>query len=170
MSEIIKQVASTSLLQLKAFLLSIEESHYVDCSDLLLGASIGQHVRHVLEFYVCFKEGFSTGVVNYDLRKRDLRVEQNKLVAIELIDSISEWVLNAKPRGLLLEGAYGTDHVHVFSIDSHFDRELVYNIEHAVHHMAIIKIAGISLYQYPFPANFGLADSTLTYQATHVHR
>ena len=170
MSEVIKQVASTSLLQLKSFLLSIEDSHYTSCSELLLGASIGQHVRHVLEFYVCFQDGFSSGVVNYDLRKRDLSIEQNKFVAIELIETITSWILEAEAKILVLEGSYGFNSEQVFSITSHFDRELVYNVEHAVHHMAIIKIAGVSLYQYSFPNNFGLADSTLTYQANHVHR
>jgi len=170
MNQSIRSVATSSLLQLKDFLVAIEDEHYKACTDLLLGASIGQHVRHILEFYVCFKEGYAARVVNYDLRRRDFSIEQNRNVAIDAIANITEWIATEKSSVLYLEGGYGESELHVFSIPSNFDRELVYNIEHAIHHMAIIKIAGTSLYQYSFPTNFGIADSTLNHQTQHVHR
>ncbi len=166
----VRTVAVGNLTQLNEILQAMQDEHYARCSDLLLGASIGQHVRHILEFYLCFKEGHNKGVVNYDLRKRDYAIEQNRSVAIETITEISQWILTATTATLLLEGAYGENETQAFSIPTNFERELVYNIEHAIHHMAIIKIAGTSLYHYDFPVNFGIADSTLNYQAQHVHR
>jgi hypothetical protein len=169
MTMTIKTIATSSLLQLKDFLLCIEDQHYTACTQLLLGASIGQHVRHVLEFYICFQEGYIQRTVNYDLRKRDYTIEENRLVAIDAIDQLTHWIDKAEPCSLCLEGAYGHGTQYAFSIDSNFERELVYNIEHAVHHMAIIKIAGTSLYQYTFAANFGVADSTIKHQTQHVY-
>jgi hypothetical protein len=169
MSVTVKTVAVSSLEQLKDFLLCIEDQHYSACSALLLGASIGQHVRHVLEFYLCLKEGYVQNVVNYDLRKRDYTIEQSRTVAIACIEALTLWIDSAKDAAIRLEGGYGEGSQHTFSIPSNVDRELVYNIEHAIHHMAIIKIAGTSLYQYTFPTNFGVADSTINHQAQHVH-
>jgi hypothetical protein len=44
---------------------------------------------------------------------------------------------------------------------------LVYNIEHAVHHMAIMKIGIREVADYiNLPDNFGIAVSTLRYRET----
>ncbi|MBS1575551.1 MAG: hypothetical protein JST09_09640 [Bacteroidetes bacterium] len=39
--------------------------------DSLSGAAIVGHVRHVLEMFVCLQQGYETGMVNYEKRKRD---------------------------------------------------------------------------------------------------
>jgi len=50
-------------------------------------------------------------------------------------------------------------------MNSSYFRELQYNIEHAIHHMAIIKIAiGACFTEVELPANFGVAYSTVRYQ------
>jgi hypothetical protein len=51
------------------------------------------------------------------------------------------------------------------TIETNYFRELTYNIEHAVHHMAIMKIgirevAG----QVVIPTSFGVATSTIRYR------
>ena len=48
---------------------------------------------------------------------------------------------------------------------SNLDRELVYNIEHAIHHMALIKI-GIKEVapQLQLPEGFGVANSTIRHK------
>ena len=33
--------------------------------------SIGQHTRHIIEFYECFSEGLDKGLINYDARRRN---------------------------------------------------------------------------------------------------
>jgi hypothetical protein len=46
-----------------------------------------------------------------------------------------------------------------------YNRELVYNLEHAIHHMAIMKIAVDNAFpQVQMPENFGVAYSTIRYQ------
>jgi len=52
-------------------------------------------------------------------------------------------------------------------VDTTFNRELLYAIEHTVHHMAIIKIG--MLLNYPnvtVPENFGVAESTIQYKTS----
>lgn len=169
MSINIRAIASGTLSQLADFITVVDNQHYTDKSDLLLGSSIGQHVRHILEFYSCLKDGYAEQKVNYDLRKRDLSIEENKMVAIHLIGDIIKWIETAKPIALTLEGSYEADEKEIFSILSHLDRELVYNIEHAIHHMAIIKIAAINAYAYQLPADFGVASSTLKHRTEYVY-
>jgi hypothetical protein len=54
-------------------------------------------------------------------------------------------------------------------IKSSLERELAYNIEHAIHHMAIIKIALKTLFpKVKLADNFGVAYSTVRYQESKV--
>ncbi len=48
---------------------------------------------------------------------------------------------------------------------SSFHREVAYNIEHAIHHMALLKVAvNQTLHYIQLPENFGVASSTVRYQ------
>ena len=74
-------------------------------------------------------------------------------------------------RTLKLEAGYDLDKEEFVTIETNFLRELVYNIEHVVHHMAIIKI-GIreAAPKVKLPHDFGIAASTIRYQETTVAR
>ena len=64
---------------------------------------------------------------------------------------------------LILETVYDNSVVH--RVESTLDRELIYNIEHAIHHMAMIKI-GLKVLapELHLPENFGVAPSTIRYR------
>ena len=49
-------------------------------------------------------------------------------------------------------------------IESNYYRELMYNIEHCIHHQAIIKIALLHLGKTEIVENFGIAKSTIEYR------
>jgi hypothetical protein len=169
MSINIRAVAAGTLSQLADFITVVDHQHYTAKSELLLGSTIGQHVRHILEFFTCLKDGYTVQKVNYDLRKRDLSIEEDKMVALHLITDLIKWMDKVEPVALMLEGSYEADEKELFSILSHLDRELVYNIEHAIHHMAIIKIAAVNLYTYDLPSDFGVASSTLKHRTQYVY-
>ena len=38
-------------------------------------SSIGQHVRHILELYLALEKGHETGIINYDKRKNQFRID-----------------------------------------------------------------------------------------------
>lgn len=168
MNTTIRSIAIGTLAQLADFIRIADSNHYTESSELLLGSSIGQHVRHILEFYHCLKEGYAFQKVNYDLRKRELSIEQDPSVALVMIKELVQWLQEAEPVALTLEGSYTPGDEHTFSIATHLERELVYNIEHSIHHMAIIKIAALNLYLYELPADFGIAASTLRHRQ-HVY-
>ena len=91
----LKITAKLVLDQLDAVLCQISAEHY-SLNISSLNASVSQHIRHILEFYVCLYEGLKTGVVNYDNRKRDLRIENDRLFTQKLIRELKEKINKEK--------------------------------------------------------------------------
>jgi hypothetical protein len=53
-NNMIKQEAITQLLNVKSVLAQIKDEDYTATLTTLKGASIGKHIRHIIEFYECF--------------------------------------------------------------------------------------------------------------------
>ncbi|MFL5731190.1 MAG: hypothetical protein ACJ75J_17005 [Cytophagaceae bacterium] len=148
-----------------------DQADYSKNIEVLSGSTIGQHIRHIIEFYECLRRGAETGIVNYDKRERNKETEENKFIALSRLQRISEsipaWNSGME---LILEVGHDPNHDHPERIPTNLERELAYNIEHVVHHMAIIKIGILNLCpSIELPAGFGLASSTLKYQQQNVH-
>lgn len=137
-------------------------------SRALSNATVGQHLRHTLEFFICLERGLSSGVVNYDNREHDERMEMDKDLAIEVIVRISSFIRTLKENHpLVLEVGYDVDTDETQSMETNVFRELTYNIEHAVHHMAMIKIGLRDVAPYVvIPPDFGVAVSTRRHKAS----
>jgi hypothetical protein len=156
--------------QLTAVITAIEEHDYTRSSEILSGSTIGQHIRHTLEFFVCLEAGFEMGIVNYDKRAHDKQIETDKFLALKTLERISTFVQHLdlfKP--LQLEVGYDPVQEEFTTVETNALRELVYNIEHAVHHMALIKIGIRENAAYvKLPADFGIAASTRRYRETET--
>ena len=62
--------------QLCSLLTQLSEEQYQAPLDLFNGSSIGQHTRHIIEFYQCLNASFQQEVsVCYEERKRNLAIE-----------------------------------------------------------------------------------------------
>lgn len=145
----------------------MSSEHYQFPSHYLSGASIGQHIRHILEFYTCLSQAYREGgAINYDLRKRTLLLEQDPRAAITLIRQVGHWLESAPITGAVtLVAAYAVNADKTCTIPSSFQRELAYCLEHSIHHQALIKIGlfeqGISDLIDP---HFGIAPSTIKFR------
>ena len=84
-----------------------------------------------------------------------------------MIDSIEEFLsTQAEDFPISFEANYTLEEGAIQKMDSSFYRELAYNIEHAIHHMALLKVAVNQTLTYiELPQNFGVASSTIRYQA-----
>jgi len=152
--------------ELDSFLSQIDDHRYAQELDILLGSSTGMHTRHLLEFYQCLIDQSTDGCVNYDHRKRNNRIENQSAYASETIRLIKDQIEKLDlDKPILLESGFNPDLNEYEQISSNLRRELVYNIEHAIHHMAIIRI-GISQIapEIKLSDNFGIAPSTVKYQ------
>lgn len=151
--------------QLIELLRGLPLGYYHEPLEPLHEHSVGQHTRHLVEFYECLLEGYQQGRVNYDARQRNIRLETDKAYAIQTVENIVAQLSTIAPSAtpLHLEQAFGSEHPVAFATS--LDRELAYMVEHSIHHMAIIKIGlNQSHPEVPIPAHFGVAHSTIQYR------
>lgn len=136
------------------------------------GSSLGQHLRHSLELFLCLQKGLTTGTVNYDKRDRDKAMETDKDVAIATIALIRrELATHRDDRSIKLEMSLDRDVSESITIPTTYFRELAYNIDHIVHHLAMIRIGLKECAGYVIvPEELGLAASTIRYQQSSAQR
>lgn len=161
-SKMLKQEAIEKLLSLSSILSQIKDEDYSTSLKTLKGASIGKHIRHVVEFFECLLFNNVDNIVNYDRRKRNLLLEENVKYTEDFITEIIDMLekIDANSR-ILLESKYQNQNI---IMESSVYREIAYNIEHTLHHLAIISIAIPIHFDYiNLTANFGYADSTIQY-------
>ena len=160
---------SNILSQLTDLVDQIQEGDFVKPAETLSHSTIGQHLRHTLEFFLCFEQGFDKGLINYDKRAHDKLIESDKFLALAAIQRIADFVNHLTDKSLKLEVGYDLEQEIFLTIDTTATRELVYNIEHAVHHMAIMKIGIKEIASYVrLSPDFGIAASTIRYKENTV--
>jgi hypothetical protein len=152
--------------QLGSLVSQIREEDYFKPIETLSGSTIGQHLRHTLEFFICLEQGFVKGKINYDKRNHDKLIETDKFLGVAAIARIKDFIASQNDDKILeLEVGYDLHQDDFVTIGTSYLRELVYNIEHAVHHMALIKIGVREAASYiTLPAEFGIAASTIRYK------
>lgn len=138
---------------------SLDQMQYTNKSAMLGGVSIGQHVRHIVELAQCMVQGYASGTINYDDRKRDIRIETDTQFAAKLIhELLNDLLLDNKALQLR------QDREHSLSVTTFYYREVIYNTEHAIHHMALIRVALREMRLEIVDDDFGVAPSTIRYQ------
>lgn len=144
---------------------TLDEAQFVQPQPLLSGNSLGKHIRHVLELLDELLNGYEIAYVNYDNRIRSLALENSPEKAkSKIIDCSLKLKAITEDRSLALGALCGIGEQDEINLWSSFNRELIYNIEHAVHHMAILQIAIQDSKWVELPADFGLAYSTRKHQ------
>lgn len=159
------QACSNILRQLSDLLTRIRAEDFTRPAPTLSNSTVGQHLRHTLEFFLCLEKGHDGGTVNYDKRAHDKLIETDKLVALSTIERIKRFVEGMQEKSLQLEVGYDVASDSFIVVETTAMRELIYNIEHAVHHMAIIKIGVREVAPYiALEADFGVAASTTRFK------
>jgi len=149
--------------QLQQLLAALDDDAYTRPVTVLSQASIGQHMRHVIEFFTALEHGYENGHVNYDLRKRDIRLESDRTFAFVSLQHIADGLDKTdKPLWLVTDFNPGAGASH--RVASNYARELVHNLEHVVHHMAILRIGVQAVTDVDLPEDFGVALSTLRHR------
>ncbi|MDB5148763.1 MAG: DinB family protein [Mucilaginibacter sp.] len=159
----LREPISNLLEQLQYVIDELSPVQYTEPVKLLSQSSIGQHTRHILEFFVELNKGYETGMVDYDKRIRNKNIEADKDFAITTIRQV-EANIQKPDKELLLQAEYGEGEAHSAQVFSNYYRELVYNLEHTVHHMALIRIGVNAVSDVVIPDEFGVAASTLKYR------
>ena len=146
--------------QLSDSLSRLSSEEYIRPIEILFNASIGQHVRHIAELYICLLCGYETNIVNYEKRERDIKIETDRDFAVELLKKIYK-DLNRENKILLMEASYDEDSSEGIQITTNYYREIAYNLEHTVHHMALIRVGINNIASIDLPESYGIAAATV---------
>ena len=161
--------AQDVLLQGLNILFQVGDQKYAHVAGEPFHASIGGHFRHVLEHFQCLIEGLPAGVVNYDARRRNPRIEKEVafacIAACDVNRALKKWSAETLERKCKTVGSVGYHSDSAATLDSNVGRELAYCIGHTIHHYAIIRLickeVGVEV-----PNDFGYAPSTLKHRAS----
>lgn len=145
-----------------ALLQQVDDATYTQPAEACFNSTIGGHLRHNLDHYLCFLAGLAAGRVDYDARLREERLERDRAFAMERMEEVAAR-LAAIPSECL-------DQPMMVKVDagrsddwssSSVRRELQFLLSHTIHHYALIgtiaKLHGVRA----LPEGFGVAPSTL---------
>lgn len=149
-----------TLEQFKSVLEQLTVEHFSQPCDVLFNSTIGQHTRHIIELYQCLLNGYEEDEVCYDKRERNKQIEEDLHYAIEQITAIQN-TLKRPDKDMMLIQIFGKDQI---SIKSNYYREVLYNLEHTIHHKALIKIGIKHFCCIDIPSSFGVAPSTIEHK------
>lgn len=161
--------SQTIFSQVIEILNKITDTHYAQSLDIFNGSTVGQHFRHILDFYNCVLVGAQNGELNYSLRDRSPSIENNTELAKnsflhlqQNIDALSD------DTSLSVVTDFHTDsQKQNVTVQSSVGRELMYAYDHAIHHMAIIKIGIRENFEYiGIDEQIGVAPSTIKHEAS----
>ena len=141
---------------------SLTPEQYTLKCKMLNGVSIAEHLRHSYEFYHCLLLGLDTKQLNYEDRARDRAIENNLPYAIERMKKL-KLQLSSPLKDTVME--LKSKEAQSSHVKTSLERELVYCLDHAIHHQALIKI-GLKEQElsHLVSQDFGVAYSTLRYR------
>ena len=151
---------NTSLNELVALLVQIPDDEYVKPCNSLSDSTIGEHTRHIIEMFQCLDGNYASGIVNYDKRPRNKLIQTDPEFAISQIKIIQN-SLEKENKKIELQQIIDEEELR---IESNYFRELLYNLEHCIHHQALIKVAILHIESITISKDFGVALSTIEYR------
>lgn len=153
--------------QLTDLLDHLTDDQYRETPEIFSGASVGKHYRHIIEFFQSVSMADETETICYDNRVRDTRIENSRELAKELLHDLKNDLAqldNEKQLTLIGDLGANEDSMNSYMLTSLL-REYHYAVEHAIHHMAIIKMGVRQAFpDVQIAKEFGVAPSTLRYQ------
>ena len=152
------------LKSLSNLLLLLNDRQYNKKIVFLGNASIGGHTRHIIELLKCVTDGYNLGKVDYLNRVRDLSLETDKISATEQLTEMIDQVTKHDRQMRLVTETNEEGLMNV--VETTYFREIVYNTEHAIHHLALIRVALREMKLDIVDDDFGMAYSTIKYVST----
>lgn len=140
---------------------ALPENAYQQKIPALYHASIGDHTRHIVEILQCAVYGHASGVIDYHNRERNMLLAEDPSLAL---DRLQHLILGCKRENKAVNVVHGDANQHEGQVLSTYYREILYNVEHTIHHMALIKVGLFHLGVTHLPDGFGMAYATLNFQ------
>ncbi len=123
-------------------------------------ATIGEHMRHIIELMGCLLDNYEEGIINYDNRNRNIQIQSDVNYAISILEKQLTIIDKQNKQLSLIHNCFSAEEV----LPTNYFRELLYNLEHSIHHQALIKVALYNFLHITISDSFGVAPSTLEYR------
>ncbi|UPT69564.1 MAG: DinB family protein [Flavobacterium sp. JAD_PAG50586_2] len=149
-----------ALNELVSLLNQLSNDDFTTPCKALSNSTIGEHTRHIIEMFQCLENQYESGVVNYDKRNRDYKIQSDTGFALQCIDVVKNQ-LEKENKKIMLQQIVDCEELY---IESNYFRELLYNLEHCIHHQALIKVAVLQCEHLQIDEDFGVARSTIEYR------
>lgn len=154
--------------QIREILSRMTDAQYVMALPLYNGSTIGQHMRHIYDFYNSVISASELGELDYAKRDRNPDIESYTHSASthfkQMIDAIQ---LLSEDLSIDVVTEFDTQESTLRKrVKSSVGRELMYAYDHAVHHMAIVKMGlQTSFPEFDIDKNIGVAPSTIKHNS-----
>ncbi|MEL6988758.1 MAG: hypothetical protein AAGK97_13155 [Bacteroidota bacterium] len=165
-----KEELKQSILQIADILDKIDAASYKKPLKIFTGSSLGQHFRHILDFYNCVIKASELGFLDYACRERNPRIETDvnyaKNTFIQINNLLDKLDFNKEIE--VLADVSVSKSVERPVLKSTIGREVLFAFDHAVHHLAMIKM-GIktNFPEIELEDQVGVAPSTLKFQSAN---
>lgn len=161
----VKQAILAVVQQINLVLEQMEPHEYRQQLTEFEGSTLGQHFRHILEFFQCLEQGIHQGTIDYAARERNLLYEDNPRLTAAAFSAFADALsLFRSSDAVDIRAEFGGQERPSYT--STVGRELMFVYDHAIHHLAIIKI-GLRC-QFPHirsDKDLGVSPSTIKARA-----
>ena len=101
--------------------------------------TIGRHIRHIIDFYLCFIGYIDSNFIDYDARKRSAKIESDISFARNKIEEIIYFLKNTDLVDKNIKVRMNSS-VSNLDLNSSIFRELMHIADHAIHHANLIQV------------------------------
>lgn len=130
---------------------------------------IGRHVRHIVDHFNALKNREQTAevsLIDYNQRSRDSEIERDFELGQSVLQSLAQWLAAFDPatlnQAVQVRAEISCSHTENGEFQSTLAREILYLINHTIHHAAYTKLL-LSREGLPLPAHIGIAPCTASF-------
>ncbi len=137
--------------------------------ELYNGSTFGKHFRHIYDFFNCLVEQSDGSCIDYCDRHRDSEIESSKSYAINCFKQLTIRIHDLSEESeMMVQADFEISSGLRPIVKTSVGREIMYAYDHAVHHLAIIKIGLKEKCPHALiDNNLGVAASTIRHQYAH---
>ncbi len=147
---------------IKRLLISLPDDVLTYPLEVYEGSTLGGHFRHIYEFFQTVVK--ADNLIDYTLRLRNVDIESRKQIAIRSFEEIEYSLTTLDERKQVWVRPDFKERSERM-VASSIGRELVYAYDHAVHHLALIRIGLYEIMpEMVVDPSIGVAASTLQHK------
>jgi hypothetical protein len=147
----------------------IDSKDYNRPLDIYNSSTMGKHFRHIYDFFNCLVSQSESYEVDYCMRDRNENIEENKEYSIAAFEALKHQLFHLNEEDeIMVHADFEMEGGIRPIVKTSIGREIMYAYDHAVHHLAIVKIGLKSIRpDIQINENIGIAASTLRHQHAH---